>query len=224
MIVVAAFGQILRQNVLDLPKYGCINVHASLLPRWRGASPVSAAILYGDTETGVTIMQMDAGLDTGPIYAQRTHPIQPDDTSDSLSGQLAKAGADLLLETLPGIFNGSLRPTAQDESLATYTGKARKEDGLLDFQKTACELDRQVRAFYPWPGAFFMWKGLMLKIHQAHEIPGLQGIPGYLTVFQGKPAVYCQEGLLVLDTVHPAGKKAMPGEVFLRGAGDWQHT
>ena len=155
VIVVAAFGQILRQDVLDLPKFGCINVHASLLPRWRGAAPINAAILHGDEETGITIMKMDAGLDTGPILTQRSVRIQPDETAGSLFETLSQLGADLLLDTLPGYISGEIKPRPQPEEGATYAGMLKKEDGLLDFSRPAEELERKVRAFNPWPGHLF---------------------------------------------------------------------
>ena len=157
--MVAAFGQILRQEVLDLPQLGCINVHASLLPRWRGAAPINAAILNGDEETGITIMKMDAGLDTGPILSQRAVRIQPDETAGSLFEKLSTLGAELLLDTLPGYMSGEIEPRPQPEEGVTYAGMMKKEEGRLDFSRPAKELERKVRAFNPWPGAYFEWDG-----------------------------------------------------------------
>lgn len=222
VIVVTAFGQILRQAVLDLPPYGCINVHASLLPRWRGAAPIQAALLHGDLETGVTIMKLDPGVDTGPILSQRVEAILPEDTAGSLGERLAKLGAELLLETLPAYLSGALQPQPQDDTLATYAPMLKKEDGRLDFSKTALELERQVRAFNPWPGAFTNWRGEILKIHRAHADPDPSPGPGQRLVRAGLPAFGTGEGLLLLDEVQPAGKKPMPGKVFLQGARDWE--
>jgi methionyl-tRNA formyltransferase len=153
VIVVTAFGQILRPVVLDLPRFGCINVHGSLLPRWRGAAPIQAAILAGDKETGITIMKMDAGVDTGPILSQRYIPIAPDDTGGSLFAKMSTLGAELLLDTLPRYLSGELIPQPQPEEGATYAPMLKKEDGLLDFTRPAVELERRVHAMNPWPGA-----------------------------------------------------------------------
>lgn len=223
LIVVAAFGQILRQEVLDLPPHGCINVHASLLPRWRGASPIQAAILHGDKETGVTIMRMDAGLDTGPILSQRAIPIAPDDTAASLSEKLATLGADLLMATLPKYLSGELRPTPQPEQGVTTVSMLAKNDGLLEPSLIAEVLARKVRAFNPWPGAFIIWKGQPLKVHRAHVGSGLAS-PGKHSVSEGLPALGTAFRLLVLDEVQPAGKTAMSGKQFLLGSRDWTTT
>jgi methionyl-tRNA formyltransferase len=220
LIVVAAFGQILRQNVLDLPRCGCINVHASLLPRWRGAAPIQAAILHGDTRTGVTIMCMDAGVDTGDMLSQRVVEILPDDTAGSLSPRLAQAGAELLLETLPGYLDGSISRQAQDHSQATLAPMLKKEDGLLDFQHPAVELANRVRAFQPWPGTSLTWQGNPLKVLRAHA-HSMNTDPGQTMIVAGLPAVGTSQGALVLDEVQPAGKKAMPGKAFLPGAREW---
>ncbi len=221
LIVVAAFGQILRQNVLDLPPYGCINVHASLLPRWRGAAPIQAAILAGDAQSGVTIMQMDAGVDTGPQLNRRAVPILPEDTAETLSGRLATAGADLLIETLPAYLAGSLSPEPQQTQDATYAPMLKKEDGLLNFDEAAAALERRVRAFSPWPGAYLIWQGEALKVHRAHVADHDARPAGRRLVVQGCPALATAAGVLVLDEVQPAGKKAMPGKVFLNGARQW---
>lgn len=222
LIVVAAFGQILRPEVLDLPPFGCINVHASLLPRWRGAAPVNAAILHGDKETGVTIMKMDPGVDTGPILSQRSIEIAPTETAGELSSRLAKLGAELLIETLPGYLCGEIQPKPQDNTAATYAPMLKKEDGLLDFDIPAEELARKVRAYNPWPGAFTLWQGQILKIHRAHAVENAQAGPGEATVYANLPAFGTTKGLLVLDEVQPSGRKTMSGDVFLRGARDWE--
>jgi len=221
-IVVAAFGQILRRSVLDLPAYGCLNIHGSLLPRWRGAAPIQAAILAGDHETGITIMKMDSGVDTGPILSQRSVPIVPDDTGDSLSKKMAPLGAELVMETLPRYLSGDLIPRPQTEEGTTYASMLKKEDGLLDFTKSALELERRVRAMNPWPGAFFAWQGNPLKVLCAHiyheNTPGA----GQRFIQEGCPAVGTSDGSLVLDEIQPAGKKPMPGRAFLAGARNWQ--
>lgn len=223
VIVVAAFGQILRANVLSLPEYGCINVHASLLPRWRGAAPIQAAILAGDSATGVTIMKMDAGIDTGAILSQEQIAINPRDTAGVLSDNLAMTGARLLLQTLPGYLNGEIQAVSQDENLATYARMLKKEDGELKFDQSAVQLERLVRAFQPWPGAFFNVQGEMLKVLQARTVNNHALDVHQRGVVDGLPAVGTAEGTLVLMRVQPAGKKPMPGDVFLRGARGWKN-
>jgi methionyl-tRNA formyltransferase len=220
LIVVTAFGQILRKEVLDLPRLGCINVHASLLPRWRGAAPISAAILHGDRETGVTIMQMDAGLDTGPILSQRSIPLMPEDTAGSVFEKLSHLGADLLLETLPDYLSGKLKPIPQPQEGATYAPMLKKEEGQLDFDRDVHELERKVRAFNPWPGASMDVEGMLLKVHRARVEAGDAPV-GKRLVFRNEPAVAAQGGLLILEEVRPAGKKSMSGRSFLAGARGW---
>lgn len=224
LIVVTAFGQILRKNVLELPRYGCLNVHASLLPRWRGAAPIQAAILHGDAQTGVTIMQMDPGIDTGPMLIQQAMPIRPDDTAETLGQRLADAGADLLIQTLPGYLAGKIQPHPQpaDPDLATYASMLTKEEGRLDFTQPAEALERRVRAFNPWPGAFMDWHGQPLKVHRAHVDDRPQAEPGRHAIIAGLPAVQTTQGWLVLDEVQPAGKRPMTGQDFLRGSHGWE--
>jgi methionyl-tRNA formyltransferase len=225
LIVVAAFGQILRQDVLDLPPVGCINVHASLLPRWRGAAPINAAILHGDEETGITIMRMDAGLDTGPILSQRSVRIGPDETAGSLFETLSQLGAALLLDTLPVYLSGELEPRPQPEEGITYAPMLKKEEGTLDFSRPADELERKVRAFNPWPGTYFEWDGNLLKVHKARTaiiFTYMFQQPGTRTIHDGLPAIFGGDNtLLVLEEVQPAGKKSMPGKAFLAGARNW---
>ncbi len=220
LIVVAAFGQILRPDVLALPGHGCVNVHASLLPRWRGAAPIQAAILAGDAETGITIMQMDQGVDTGGILAQEAIALGEQDTGGKMFEKLAGLGADLLIKTLPHYLSGELKPQAQDESKATYAPMLKKEDGLLDFNRAADELARKVRAFNPWPGAFMDLDGQPLKIHAAHAETGTSPA-GKRLIYRDQAAVGAGSGLLVLDEVQPAGKKSMSGKAFLSGARKW---
>jgi methionyl-tRNA formyltransferase len=225
IIVVAAYGQILRPEVLNIPRFGCINVHASLLPRWRGAAPINAAILHGDSETGITIMLMDPGMDTGPIISQRGIPIPADETAGSLFDKLSTLGAELLIDTLPAYLEGGIQPQKQDESLATYAPMLKKSDGELDFTQPVDYLVQQVRAYNPWPGAFTTWNEKPLKIHRAAALrqDPKQGTvtPGLQTSHQGKPAFQAPDGLLILEEVQPAGKKRLPGAIFLQGARDW---
>ena len=223
LIVVAAFGQILKKDVLELPRYGCINVHASLLPRWRGAAPINAAILHGDEETGVTIMQMDVGLDTGPMLACKAIRIKPDDTAGSVIQALSTLGADLLVETLPDYLSGKLTPQPQPAQGDTYAPMLKKEDGLLDFTRPAIELERRVRAMNPWPSAWFEWNGNLLKVLRASTVVSGDKslVSGSRFTVEGRPAVQSAEGALVLDEVQPSGKKVMLGKSFLAGAREW---
>jgi methionyl-tRNA formyltransferase len=221
ILIVAAFGQILKKKVLELTRHGCLNVHASLLPRWRGAAPINAAIYHGDKETGITIMKMDKGLDTGPIIKQRGIPILETDDAGSLSEKLATLGGDLLIETLPGYLDGEISPFPQDDSEATYAPMLKKEDGFLDFTQTAEQLARKVRAYSPWPGTFMTWADRTLKIHKAHATDRDSGKPGQ-TIRHGElPGVATADGALILDEVQPAGKKRMTGITFLNGARNW---
>ena len=221
LIVVAAFGQILRPEVLALPPLGCVNVHASLLPRWRGAAPVQAAILAGDADTGVTLMKMDRGVDTGGIIAQRAIPIEAEDTGGSLTGKLSQLGAEFLIESLPRYISGESKPQPQDESRATYAPLLQKEDGRLDFTRPAVELARRVRALNPRPGAFMEWNGALLKIHRAHAAGG--EVPaGRRLIDGGQATVGARGGLLILDEVQPAGRKPMSGKAFLAGTREWE--
>lgn len=224
LIVVAAFGQILKKDVLELPRYGCINVHASLLPRWRGAAPINAAVLAGDEETGVTIMKMDVGLDTGPMLAMKKIRIKPDDTAGSLFEALSTLGADLLIETLPAYIDGKLFPQPQLEEGATYAPILKKEDGHLDFNQSAIALERRIRAMNPWPGAWFEWDGNLLKVSRGAvgKDKGLQ--VGSRFIVEGRPAVMCADGALILEEVQPPGKKVMPGKAFLSGARHWESS
>lgn len=223
VIVVAAFGQMLPPSVLDLPPHGCLNIHASLLPRWRGAAPIAAAILAGDTETGVTLMKMDEGMDTGPILAQRAEPIYPDDTTGSLSARLAQVGADLLAEVLPAYLRGDVVPQPQPGEGVTYCRPLKKDDGRLDWSRTAVELERQVRAMIPWPGAFTTWKGRQLKVWRAVPVPEWRGRakPGEVIPLDEGVGVATGQGALQLLEVQLAGKRPLPVEEFLHGQRDF---
>ena len=219
VIVVAAFGQILRPHVLDLPPFGCINVHASLLPRWRGASPIQHAIMAGDSETGITLMKMDEGLDTGPIYLQESLTITPNETAASLHDRLSKLGADLLAQHLNDINLGRIEAKTQDNALATYAPLIKKDAGWLDWQRSSMDLDRHIRAMTPWPGAFSSWQGENLKILLAQptgqQLP--PGVPGQIFVIQDSILVHTGDGGLKLGRLQLAGKKAMSPADFLRG-------
>ncbi len=220
VIVVAAYGLILPQAVLDIPTHGCLNVHASLLPKYRGASPIAGAILGGETETGITIMLMDAGMDTGPILAQVRAPIYPDDTTGTLEPRLARLGADLLAETLPRWLGGAITPRPQDNSQATYTRLLSKEDGQIDWTEPADLIARKVRAYNPWPGTYTIWAGNLLKILEAEAVPNPPALaqPGEVLADPMGVAVGTGEGLLRLKTVQLAGKRAMDAAKFARGA------
>lgn len=221
LIVVAAFGQILRRNVLTLPPRGCINVHASLLPRWRGAAPVAAAIRAGDAETGVTIMLMDEGMDTGPMLARQAIPITPTHTRGTLSAELAELGATLLIETLPDWLAGKIKTQSQDDSLATLAPRLKKEEGAINWSQSAVEIERQVRAFYPWPGTFTQGPRSQFKVlavEVAANAPDFeQSQPGTVFKHERSVCVTTGQGVLRLVKVQPAGKKEMPAESMLNG-------
>ncbi len=223
LIVVAAYGQILRPAVLEIPRFGVLNVHASLLPRWRGAAPVQAAILAGDTITGVTIMKMDEGLDTGPILAQREVPIAPGETGGALEARLAEIGAQLLLEVLPDYLSGRLQPQPQPAEGVTITHRLSAEAAGIDWTRPAVELERHVRAFAPTPGAFTDWNGVRLKVLQSEVLAADEiapAAPGTVFLWHKSPAVMTGEGALVLVQVQVAGKRPMNGELFVRGRKD----
>ena len=218
LIVVAAFGMILPPSVLEIPTLGSINVHASLLPRWRGAAPIQAAIRAGDPESGVTIMKMDRGLDTGPTLSQRHTAILSSDTGGDLSERLSILGATLLIETIPEYISGELRPNKQDEEMATYAPLLKKSDGRLDFLKSAIELERQVRAYEPWPTSFFEWGARRICIHKADALTDDNLAPGTVGMIDNNLAIGANPGILLLVIVQPAGKNEMRAEDFLRGA------
>ena len=218
--IVAAFGQILPQEVLDIPAHGSINVHASLLPRWRGASPIQTAIREGDSETGVTIMQMDAGLDTGPMLAKRALPIEPDDTGASLHDKLSVVGADLLAESLSGILSGQVQPQPQDDALATLAPQIRKQEGAIDWSQDALVIERLVRAFTPWPGTYTTWDGKRLKVLSGSVVSGAAA-PGDVVERGGTVAIGTGDGLYAPTQLQLAGSKAVSVEDFVNGYGDF---
>jgi methionyl-tRNA formyltransferase len=218
LIVVAAFGQILRPLVLNLPRLGCVNVHASLLPRWRGAAPIQHALLAGDEKTGVTLMQMDEGLDTGAMLVKAETPITASDTAQTLHDRLAQLGAQLLADHWTELITGRLTPLPQEENLSTYAPMIQKEDGLLNWSEPAAVLDRRLRAMTPWPGAYTFWNGELLKILSA--TPHKQttaGLPGRVVELGSGVAVTTGEGVLQLHQIQLAGKKATSPADFLRG-------
>jgi len=226
LIVVAAFGHILPPGVLALPKFGCLNVHPSLLPRYRGSSPIATAILQGDEVTGVTIMLMDVGLDSGPILSQTNVSISADDTTGSLTVKLAQAGAQLLMETLPSWLEGRIKPQLQEEGAASYTKVIAKGDGEVDWQLPAVELWWRVRAFNPWPGSYTWWRGKRLKLSKVVPLDaGKSGEPGRV-IAMALPApaaigVETGDGVLGLLWVQLEGKREMSAEEFIRGQRDF---
>ena len=225
VIVVAAFGQILPQPVLDIPRYGCINIHFSLLPRFRGASPVAAAILAGDEFTGVSVMLMDKGLDTGPILARAPISISAQDTTGSLTVKLSQVAARLLQEVLVRWLRGEITPQPQNEAEATYSGSISKEEGKIDWHLPAIDIWRRVRAFYPWPGSYTRWQGKQLKIIEAVPLPEA-GTPEAGQVVALSPVageskaafgVCTGDGILGVLAVQLEGKRAMSAAEFLKG-------
>jgi len=216
--VVAAYGQILPASLLDIPVHGFINVHASLLPRWRGAAPVQAAILQGDTITGVTIMKMDPGMDTGPIISQSEVSIGDEETAGELLSRLSHVGAQLLIDTLPPYLEGKIEITPQNDQETTYAPLIHKTDGRFTPNQSAAYVARQVRAYEPWPGSYFEWDDKRVHVRKAHALPSNQAEIGSLIEVDEFPAIRMKEGVLVLDVLQISGKKTLPGDVFLRGA------
>jgi methionyl-tRNA formyltransferase len=221
VIVVAAFGQLLPKSVLALPRLGCLNIHPSLLPRFRGASPVTSAILAGDDFSGVSIMLLDEGLDTGPVLARAQIPISPRDTTGSLSAKLSWLGAQLLGDVLAGWSRGERSPQPQDDSEATYCGPIAKEEGEIDWRRPAIDIWRRVRAFNPWPGCYTRWRGKTLKIIEAAPVDsgGNTVKAGEVVALEAGASfgVGTGDGILGISRVQMEGKKAMSAEEFLRG-------
>jgi len=218
VFVVAAYGKILPQAVLDIPRRGCVNVHASLLPRWRGPSPVVAAILAGDPVTGVSIMELVRKMDAGPVISRVAIPVGERETAGELEGRLAGAGAAELVRVLPGWLAGELAAEPQDESLATYCHILRKEDGWLRREMSAAEAERAVRAYNPWPGAFVMAGELRLSIWRAgvlSESP--PAAPGAMGLVARRPAIAFRDGWLMLEEVQKPGGKRLTSEQYLAG-------
>lgn len=219
IILVAAFGQILSEEILQMPKYGCINVHASLLPKYRGAAPIQWAVINGEKVSGVTIMRMDAGIDTGDMIEKAEVELSPQETGGSLFDKLEKLGAELLIRTMEKIENGTAVYTKQEESKATHVGMIKKELGLISWEKPAVELERLIRGLNPWPSAFTKINGKTLKIWQARpEAGGDVSKAGEVAVVNKKELkIHTGEGVLSLLEVQLEGKKRMDIEAFLRG-------
>ena len=212
--IVVAYGLILPQVILDAPKYGCLNLHASLLPRWRGAAPIQRAIMAGDSETGIAVMQMEAGLDTGPVLSETRVPITPETTAGSLHDELADAGATLLLETLERLGDPGLVAKPQATDGVTYAEKISKSEAAIDWSRSAVDLDRHIRGLNPAPGAFFEYQGQRIKLLAAIPVDGT-GNPG--EALDDHLTIACGEGALKLLTLQPAGKGAMDAAAFLNG-------
>jgi methionyl-tRNA formyltransferase len=215
VLVVAAYGLILPQSVLDIPARSCLNVHASLLPRWRGAAPIQAAILAGDTETGISLMEMTAGLDCGPVYVREALTIDEEETAGELHDRLATLGGELLVRHFEAIRSGSLEAVEQDESRATYAGKISRQDARLDWRRPADELHRRVRAYNPVPGAFFLLDDLAVKCWRAGVVTGAAGAPGdVLAAARDGIVVACGRDALRLDVLQRPGKRPVSAAEF----------
>ncbi|MEI6379236.1 MAG: methionyl-tRNA formyltransferase [Candidatus Falkowbacteria bacterium] len=218
-LVVAAFAQLVPESILKIPALGPINVHGSLLPRYRGAGVIQAPILNGDSQTGITIMLMDKGLDTGPILAQQAIAIAPDETGESLYDKLADAGARLLSPTLKALAQGQIKPQAQDNTKANYVGLVKKEDGLIDWTKPASDIERLVRAMYSWPGAWTWLKGKQIKITAVDPIvlPLNVHQPGKTFIYNNQLAIQCGTDALVIQRLKMEGKGEISGKEFING-------
>lgn len=223
LIVVAAYGQLLPQALLNIPRFGCLNVHTSLLPRYRGAAPIQWSIAHGDLETGVTIMRMDAGLDTGPIVRMESTPIRPDDNGQTLHDRLAVLGAELLIQTIPGFVDGSIVPIAQPIEGATYARRIKKEDGRMDWGQPAVVLRNRIRAFTPWPGAYCQVPAephpKLLKIHHANVVTNSRPASPGAIVAADKTGicVACGEHALLLTEIQLEGGRRQTAGEFLQG-------
>ncbi len=222
--VVAAYGKILPAWLLTIPRLGCINVHASLLPKYRGAAPINWAIANGERETGITIMQMDAGMDTGPMLARRTTPIGKEETAPELSARLAQLGAELLSETLPRIELGEVEPAPQDDREATYAPMLKREDGLIDWRMSAREIANRVRAFQPWPGSYTGFRGGRLTVWRAREAPDTAYSSGaeagtILSIVESGIMIACAgSSALLVEEIQIEGKRRVPAREFANGA------
>ena len=225
VLVVAAYGVLLPNRVLDLPRLGCLNVHPSLLPRYRGASPVHSAILNGDASTGVTVMEIDEGMDTGPIVAQRETAVDPRENAAELTERLFEMGAALLTDVLPSWAAGEVQSRSQDDSAATVTKRLSKADGEIDWGQPADRVARQVRAYHPWPGSFTRWNSKIVKIVEAQVAtpgPGSPAAPGHvLALPEGRVGVAAGDGVLELQRMQLEGRRAVSAGEFLQGYGDF---
>jgi methionyl-tRNA formyltransferase len=218
-IVVVAYGKILPESVLDIPKKGCVNLHASLLPKFRGAAPINWAIINGEKETGVSVMLMDRGMDTGPVLMKEKVGINDDDTAGTLSPRLSTLGAGLLCRAIALYAEDKIKPVPQDERLATYAPILKKEDGLVDWGKSAAEISNLVRGLYPWPGAYTRWQGKLLKIHgcRVKTVLDGDGHPGTVVDVSEGICVRCGSGVVEVTEVQPENKKRMAAREFVSG-------
>ena len=218
VIVVVGYGQILPRSILDLPRLGCVNVHASLLPKYRGAAPINWAIANGETVTGITTMRIEKRLDAGDMLLKRQVEIGPLESAPELAGRLARVGADLLVETLAGLERGTLVGEKQDETEATYAPMLKREDGWIDWNLTAGEIFSRIRGFAPWPGSYTSFRGKRLHVRKAHQKLGASAAPGAISMVDGSLEVGCGGGTaLVLEELQLEGKKQMPAAEFARG-------
>ncbi|MEG1212499.1 MAG: methionyl-tRNA formyltransferase [Leclercia sp.] len=223
VMVVVAYGLILPKAVLDMPRLGCINVHGSLLPRWRGAAPIQRALWAGDADTGITIMQMDVGLDTGDMLYKLSCPISAEDTSATLYNKLAELGPKGLVGTLQQLADGSAQPEVQNEALVTYAEKLSKEEARLDWSLSAAQLERCIRAFNPWPMSWLEIDGQPVKVWQASVIAGHTNVAPGTIIEASKQGIQVAtvEGILNLESLQPAGKKAMSAQDLLNSRREW---
>ncbi|EPL6456976.1 MULTISPECIES: methionyl-tRNA formyltransferase [Providencia] len=223
LMIVVAYGLILPQAVLDIPRLGCLNVHGSLLPRWRGAAPIQRSIWAGDAETGVTIMQMDAGLDTGDMLYKAVCPITADDTSATLYEKLAVTGPKALIHTVDMLSSGQCTPEKQDDTLANYAEKLSKEEARIDWQQDAAHIERCIRAFNPWPMSYFMVQEQLIKVWQAEVIDDSQGKqPGtIISADKNGICIATGNGILNITQLQPPGKKAMSAQDILNSRREW---
>lgn len=220
LIIIAAYGQIIPAEILNIPKYGCLNVHPSLLPKYRGSSPIQTAILNGDEKTGVTIMQVTEKMDAGPILANSEIQISKSDTTEELSKKLSKVGAQLLIETLPKYLSGEIKPQPQDDTQATYCQLIKKEDGHINWNKKADEIERMTRAFHPWPGTFTFWNSKLIKIFPPinYQLSTINYRPGIIFLTSDKKlAIACKDGYLIVEKLQLEGKKTTSAKDFLNG-------
>jgi methionyl-tRNA formyltransferase len=216
LMVVVAYGLLLPEDVLEIPRLGCVNIHASILPRWRGAAPIQRAIQAGDVESGVSIMRMDKGLDTGPVFLTKRIELAADETGGSLHDRLSLLGAEALLEALPGITDGSLQPRAQDDSQATYAAKLDKKEAHIDWYQAAGQIERQVRAFNPWPVAYTRYENANLRIWEARAIEGMTAEPGtVMSATRDGVDISTADGLLRVTRLQMPGKRAMDARDFI---------
>ena len=215
--IVAAYGKLLPRPVLDIPRFGCLNIHPSLLPRHRGASPVASAILSGDQATGVTVMLLDEGLDTGPVLAQMQAQIGRDETADTLTRRLFEMGAELMVEVLRGLAEGTIRPRAQREEGATMSMRLDREAGRIDWSAPAEQIALMVRAYHPWPGTFTTWNGRTIKILEASAVPDNRDTPGAVNAARGSIEVATGAGVLIVTRLQIEGRRAVSASEFVAG-------